>query len=171
MNSTENMLRLDFYIRMFQNFINKMLPSRAGTGTSLRLRSIADHFVHNFKHAMWNIHGWAVKRRELPQNSGLIKNTDLWTFRWFQSWHLMRRSRLQAICNMTWGARYSAAPRPTNERAGVSGYQPARTDPPYRPSSVLAQTVCWLQPGCGKYVAVFELWKGNNDLVAFSFTS
>lgn len=42
----------------------------------------------------------------------------------------MRRSRLQAICNMTWGARYSGAPRPTNERAEVSGYQPARTDPP-----------------------------------------
>lgn len=31
---------------------------------------------------------------------------------------------------MTWGARYSGAPRPTNERAEVSGYQPARTDPP-----------------------------------------
>ncbi|CAJ1073582.1 hypothetical protein NQZ68_020459 [Xyrichtys novacula] len=42
----------------------------------------------------------------------------------------MRRSRLQAICNMTWGARYSTAPRPTNERARVSGYQSARTDPP-----------------------------------------
>lgn len=70
------------------------------------------------------------KKEELPQNSGLIKNTDLWSFGWFQSWHLMRRSRLQAICNMTWGARYSGAPRPTNERAEVSGYQPARTDPP-----------------------------------------
>lgn len=71
-------------------------------------------------------HTWVSnkkKKKELPQNSGVIKNTDLWSFRWFQSWHLMRRSRLQAICNMTWRARYSTAPRPTNERAGVSGYQ------------------------------------------------
>lgn len=42
----------------------------------------------------------------------------------------MGRSRLQAICNMTWGACYATALHPTNESAEVSADQPAHTDPP-----------------------------------------
>lgn len=101
--------------------------------------------------------GEQLKRRELPQNSGLIKNTDLWSFRWFQSWHLMRRSRLQAICNMTWGARYSTAPRPTNERAGVSGYQPAL----YRPT-IQAEPRSWHKQSAGSSRAVESMWQCLN---------
>lgn len=70
----------------------------------------------------------------------------------------MRRSRLQAICNMTWGAWYSSVPRPTNERAEVSGYQPAHTDPPLLAKAwgeelaLLAKTwnPPWLLPGLQK---------------------
>lgn len=75
---------------------------------------------YSFEPAASNWRGCAVKMRELPHKSGLIKTTDLWSFKWFQSWHLMLRSRLQAICNMTWGERHSTAPHPSNERAGVS---------------------------------------------------
>lgn len=69
----------------------------------------------------------------------------------------MRRSRLQAICNMTWGARYSTAPRPTNERAGVSGYQPAL----YRPT-MQAEPRSWHKQSAGSSRAVESMWQCLN---------
>lgn len=94
----------------------------------------------NFRHRKHtSVHS---KKEDVPQNSGFIKNTDLWSFLWFQSWHLMGRSRLQAICNMTWGAWYSSALHPTNESAEVSEDQPAHTDPPLLPSARGKEALC-----------------------------
>lgn len=72
----------------------------------------------------------------------------------------MGRGRLQAICNMTWGAWYSSALHPTNESAEVSEDQPAHTDPPLLPSARGKEALC---PGRNEILQRL-LAKGNKML-------